>query len=918
MKIKSFLRKIIALGLMVSLALSCMSAYAATPEDVVGTPYERAISILQAFGIVQNYPDGTFKPEGTITRAELVSLVVRAMNFDSSVINGTSSFSDVSDEHWAVGAIRYATDLGIINGNGDGTFAPDNNVTYNEAIKIFVCMIGGGDVAESMGGYPNGYLTIANQVNITKGVTFEQNQPAQRGAIAQMVYNTMQAPTYKRVGFGANGSYELDESETLFSRMNAMEQQYGIVVANHYTRIDDSNGLMNENDVIINVNGNELLFDAGDTNAEELLGYEVEFYAVGTLEDSNDMKLTYIAPRNNFNSSIEIAAEDVIDFTVNSNIEYEDERGRQTTQRIASDAVYIYNGVYVTDEMLGDFDTSNFYSGSIKLLSRTANNVYDVIFINNYKHRMVTSLTTDVDTGILRINLKQETDKDVIYPPEIDLDDKNLRDRIYLDGTLLSEDELRELSISGGAAASIAESMDGNVKTIYLSTETIGGTVSEISNDGKFDQITVEDEVYKVSPDMSEQINISQDYWGLVLSFDSMVVGFLENENGNTVMDTTRQYGYLIKAVVSDEMDDTGIFQILQTNSEVETYNAMPKINYNGASVYSDAVANEIVADQLIIYKLNDANEITEIETAEDKQMDSSSTNYIGYTENEFTLDAKGDMYYQDSNPPTLNGDYRLDENTIVFYIPQDKKDGNGEIIKKASLDDYGVGDYTLFQREKTYVVEIYDNNKFKVPAVVVNRGFKIETDDIVPYNSSCFLIERIVTEVDEDGVPAYKMYGMENGEEVSMFINEDVYEKDKDASNGGVPLSSLKPGTVVQLLYNIHGEPTSYRLLNVYEESPMKETVINGSGYNVGLLISYGYANDVRKDVMTITTDAGKTIKSYSIAGANFYLYDTLTKTARLATYEDIKPFSAYGEDASKVFLRVNSQDVKDVIIYK
>lgn len=101
--------------------------------------------MLSSLGILEGYEDGTFKPEGTITRAEFAAVTVRLLGAEDSAQGaiGGGQFSDVPDDQWFAGYVNYAASLGIINGMGRrGTFAPQEPVKYQEAVKMLVCMLG--------------------------------------------------------------------------------------------------------------------------------------------------------------------------------------------------------------------------------------------------------------------------------------------------------------------------------------------------------------------------------------------------------------------------------------------------------------------------------------------------------------------------------------------------------------------------------------------------------------------------------------------------------------------------------------------------------------------------------------------------------------------------------------------------------
>jgi hypothetical protein len=102
-------------------------------SDVNGSMWcNNAISTLAGMGILKGYSDGTFRPNAPITRAEYAAIASR---FDA-LTGGTASFSDVASDHWAYDSIVNAAAKGWVNGYPDGTFKPDKYITRAEAMKL--------------------------------------------------------------------------------------------------------------------------------------------------------------------------------------------------------------------------------------------------------------------------------------------------------------------------------------------------------------------------------------------------------------------------------------------------------------------------------------------------------------------------------------------------------------------------------------------------------------------------------------------------------------------------------------------------------------------------------------------------------------------------------------------------------------
>lgn len=102
-------------------------------DEIPGWASE-AVNSLHKSGIVGGYPDGTFKPNNNISRAEIVSMLVRALN-DKSELTG-KDFPDVPSGYWAYDSVQKASGMGIVNGMPDGDFKPGNGARRGEVMVM--------------------------------------------------------------------------------------------------------------------------------------------------------------------------------------------------------------------------------------------------------------------------------------------------------------------------------------------------------------------------------------------------------------------------------------------------------------------------------------------------------------------------------------------------------------------------------------------------------------------------------------------------------------------------------------------------------------------------------------------------------------------------------------------------------------
>lgn len=101
-------------------------------DVAAGAWYNNAVSTLNAMGIITGYPDGTFRPNAYITRAEFAAIAAR---FDADGDKTLAAFSDIAN-HWAKDEISVAYNNGWVDGYPDGTFGPQRNITRAETVTL--------------------------------------------------------------------------------------------------------------------------------------------------------------------------------------------------------------------------------------------------------------------------------------------------------------------------------------------------------------------------------------------------------------------------------------------------------------------------------------------------------------------------------------------------------------------------------------------------------------------------------------------------------------------------------------------------------------------------------------------------------------------------------------------------------------
>ena len=202
------LKKVLSLVLCVAMMLSVMVVGAgAAFSDQSKIKNTEAVDACTALNIIGGYPDGSFKPEGNITRAEVTKMICVALNGGKNPAvstNTTPTFSDVrnnANAAWAEGYIESCAAQGIVSGVGGGKFAPNGNVTGVQLAKMLLVSLGYKADLEGFTG--NAWATNVNVRAAQKGLyegleAMDTNAAITRDNAAQMVWNALQA---KEVGY---------------------------------------------------------------------------------------------------------------------------------------------------------------------------------------------------------------------------------------------------------------------------------------------------------------------------------------------------------------------------------------------------------------------------------------------------------------------------------------------------------------------------------------------------------------------------------------------------------------------------------------------------------------------------------------------------------------------------------------------
>ena len=210
MRFRRFLSGLLTAALVVGLLVLPPASAAGTSgfTDIADARTADAAEMLRLLGVVDGTGGTSFKPGGTLTRAEFCKMTVEIMGRggEEPAQRSRTIFTDVGPTYWARGYVNLASSITIgggtgedasagtrlIMGVGDGTFQPNRAITYGEAVTILMRVLGysDGDVATGTNWY-DGYVGLGQSSGLADGLTITGGDNITRGQAAILFYNLL-------------------------------------------------------------------------------------------------------------------------------------------------------------------------------------------------------------------------------------------------------------------------------------------------------------------------------------------------------------------------------------------------------------------------------------------------------------------------------------------------------------------------------------------------------------------------------------------------------------------------------------------------------------------------------------------------------------------------------------------------------
>lgn len=751
------LKKVMALVIVLSMVVSMftvMTASAADFSDVAGTKYEEAVSVLAPMGVIAGYEeDGAklFKPEQVVTRAEMAAFIVRELGLSVSA-KAETKFTDVPKDFWGSGDINIANGKNIIVGYGDGTFGPDDQVSFEAAVKMVVCALGYEVDAKDNGGWPAGYIAIADKLGVLEDVEdklADTTAGCDRGTVALLLYNALdleiQDVTYyngevlSKVGSGKSMAYEMGYYKFADIEVKATDKAVA------------SGKLQDAGYALI---GNEEMLNGG-IDMDQFLGQKVTLYASYNKKNEEYTIVSVVGPSRK-SDTVTLDAADIYGMNGNKLLYYIDKETSSKTSDYQLDALYMDGGnlsmVYNNDVVdLADQDYSlitDANNGTITLTDAEKDGIYEQVIIESYKNYQVVEV--DVDENMLYL-------EDAVDTTEVELDNSRETNRPKFsiknaEGAELTLADLAEddvLSIYSDVYPGEAKDYvkDAESLKIVVSNETIEGAVTSIGNK----KVYIDGEAYETDGVLAVNSFAIEDEGTFFLDFNGDIAfadtaAVLDNFEFvyDGIVDGRQITLYTMNAEgkkVSYDMAST-----VRVNGESFNMGVAERRNALAAALKVDG-ANGLTDEYIVSLKTNENNQITRI------------TMLDGTTE-------RGYLTHSDK----LIGSYSLSADTVVFTLPA------GADFDE---DDLKAIKYTGLANNTSYNFKVCDVDKNGVATCMI----VYTTTGKVDFESNIAVIQSVsTTKVDDEVVLSLTMIQegkvvTKNTDSDDIFFINDAYE---------------------------------------------------------------------------------------------------------------------------------------------
>lgn len=844
------MKKLLCLtALLLVLCTAFSSVYA---ENRLG----EAIDYLSAAGIDLEYDIETIQPDQRVTRAVFAQNVSKLLNVSNVECNNVY-YHDVSEDHWAFDNVGVLTELGVLTGNGYKYFNPDEYITRNEAATIVVSALGYRAYADNSGGFPNGYLKVANELELFDNCT--TNSDITLSDVLIMLRNALDA-NVSETSMNKNELVYKKSEDTALNYYHKKYYEKGTITGCDGITFQSAS-VIDDGIVIID----DIEYETELTGLLDIIGTDVEFMYEADDKDSDERKLVWVRSTGR-NEVLDIQKDEECRFNSDNYTFHYVSEGTNTTKKIniSEGIIVIYNGAISTENVE---DILNLDRYKVRFIKSKGSSSYDIAIIWKYENIVV---------GYL------DSYEQVIYD-KFDqgktLDVSNDRDKIVIQGGKTVD------MLEPGDILSYYESKDGSLLKINVS-KTVTEVTAKWIKESKDKKILISDSgefvFYDTEANFSvingETVKLYLDINGYIADVEKV------NVDGFPV--------YLMK-VTYDESDDVLNLKTLDYDGKIVKRQVAEEARLDGTKrdldvIYSAITAEGKAVSQVLVIKLDENGLIKAIDTVEVGDREQADAT-LRVQERNHRIQYK--------HHGRLVPKYLISQSTTIFSVPS---------VPSGDDRDYLVKHKSDLDNDQWYTFDIYRYSEepvgYEEILVIKDRNWALSGNDAKIYA----LIDDIVGVLNVDGDPVEEVTFNRQGNNLKATTTAEFSLLDK----------GVKSGDLVQFSTNMQGEITDAEIKYSYgsEDRPINTM------YNAEPGLRVVYAHEKVDNILRIGHDSGADFdEAFEVYEKDIVVYDQYAdEKVRKGTMWDISDYVSVGDSCSTVVIQTIDEGIWSMIIYK
>lgn len=872
----NILSKIISLILCLSIFVCTMPALA--DDTLYDNRLTQAFSVLSQLGVFSENDIEAIDPEQRVSRGEFILAVINLVGMNNiSSLESIQGFSDVTASNKYYSSVMAGVSMGLINGDGDGKFKPNDKITASAAIKILVSLLGWEEVAKNKGGYPSGYFTKANELDLMDDISASYDERLTMRDVIILLYNTIWADTLDIDAISTDTvSYNID-SNGILAQYRGIYKSKGKLLGNE-TALLCSHERLSKGEIIID----DKVYNYTHNATDELMGMSVEYYY------DKDDNVIALAEEYEANTVKIITSEDIAGYSNNKYSYYDGYNLRDL--KISKNADVGYNG-----SILINFSASFLVpeSGIIKLIDTDADNSYDSVIIDSYDIYVINGA---------------DSQNEIIY-------DKYTPGKILNLGEFESyyiTDEignnLRISDLSQNTVVSVSASADKSVAKLLCSNSEMEGKVTSTSQNSK--SISINGREFKVSPSAvgeAAKIKLGGSY---LFKFDiignvAAIIASEENYHWGYLIDACEGEG-LSRVVTIRLLGDDGIMHYFEVNSSLKLNNE--KIEPN--NLYNKLLDGESeIKSGIVRYRSSD-NKLIEIDRAVDKY-------YSGYNDDK----TPKKVIRWTKAASAFGGKVAVDSSTKYFVLPTDDsaEDENFQVVTSSF--------FTI--DENKYSINAYRYNpESHVADVIVTYAENVDKS-ISEYTASSIVAD-VVQAVDPEGNEGTKIKFVDGKE---YFVKDNIVLNDVKFNADDTKAHKLVCGDMIRIGRN--DKDAIIKIELVYDRAGKRLKGIGGNttvnydtdAWGTRSVLANVYSKDGDNLLITQNSLDGSNItvpyeNVETLFAGLFKIYKCYVSRGKYVVEEgsvsDIYDYKSMGSSYSKIVVTTQSGYPKHIVVYQ